>query len=518
MDENLSADMVAAEPEVSLSDLNETEDGTQWQEPILFGEINTPEIPASLLPGWLGEFAEAISEANQTPPAMAVIMCLAAVATCVQRRWVITPYGDYKEPLSFWGVVALPPASRKSAIVSLVRQPIQAWEKEKAESLKQEIASNESRRAVALKRIEGLTKQASSAKDDDERKALIEKIDHEKATLPEEIKTPRLWTNDATPEKMQSLLVENGERMSVLSDEGGIFEVMSGLYSDGRANIDVFLQGHAGTSLRVDRGSRTVHLSSPALSFGITVQPSVIAELGQGSKKRFRGNGALARFMYAVPRSNIGSRDVAERPPVSGGIKAGYEIGITRLLQKSPATDPNGKEIARVLTLEKKAKEIYLEFAAFVEMRQGEGGEYESIQDWTGKLPGAALRIAGLCHLAEAYGEGLLISADNMERAVKLCRLLIPHTQAAFDLLGGDQCFSDAKHILRWIEDGSRTEFRQNELHKTGRFSKSKIGRLSDALDLLQERHIISARISLNTRKPTFIYRVNPLVLAVSPE
>jgi len=515
MKSKLTAEMIAAQSYATAIDLEDT-DQVQWQDPILFGEINTPEIPASILPSWLGEFAEAISETNQTPPAMAVIMCLAAVATCVQRRWVISPYSDYQEPLSFWGVVALPPASRKSAIVSLVRHPIQAWEKEKAEALKHEIASNESQRTVALKRIDELTKQASRAKDEDERKTLLEQIDKEKATIPEELKSPRLWTNDATPEKMQGLLVENGERMSILSDEGGIFEVMAGLYSDGRANIDVFLQGHAGTSLRVDRGSRTVHLTAPAVSFGITVQPSIIAELGQGSKKRFRGNGALARFMYAVPRSNIGTRDVSERPPVPGSIKTGYEVGISLLLQKTPALDCNGKEVPRILTLDKTAKEIFLEFAAFIEKRQGEGGEYESIQDWTGKLPGAALRIAGLCHLAAGYGEGLVVSADNMERAVKLCRLLITHTQAAFDLLGGDQCFDDARHIYKWIIAENKTEFRQNHLHKTGRFSKSKVDRLIQALDLLKERNIISGRVSLETRKPTYICRVNPAVLTTA--
>ena len=62
--------------------------------------------------------------------------------------------------------------------------------------------------------------------------------------------------------------------MAVLSDEGGIYEVMSGLYSDGRANIDVFLKSHAGSPVRVDRGTRTAHLNHPLSSFG----PLTLAE------------------------------------------------------------------------------------------------------------------------------------------------------------------------------------------------------------------------------------------------
>ena len=90
---------------------------------------------------------------------------------------------------------------------------------------------------------------------------------------PEEMRAPRLWTSDSTPERLQSLLADHDERMALISDEGGIFEIMAGLYSDGKANIDVFLQAHAGRSVRVDRGSRTVYLNKPSLSFGLAIQP-----------------------------------------------------------------------------------------------------------------------------------------------------------------------------------------------------------------------------------------------------
>src|SRR5262245_41881295 len=116
--------------------------------------------------------------------------------------------------------------------------------------------------------------------------------------------------------------------MALLSDEGGMFEIMSGLYSDGRVNLDVFLQAHAGQSVRVDRGERTVHLRRPALTFGLAVQPQVIAELSQGSKRKFRGIGALARFLYCLPRSNIGHRDVTRREPIPAAVKANYRRGI----------------------------------------------------------------------------------------------------------------------------------------------------------------------------------------------
>ncbi len=191
--------------------------------------------------------------------------------------------------------------------------PLTAWEIEQAEKMQTAIAKAEASRAVNLKRIEKLQADAAKTEDSQERDQIIREITQLKQETPDEVRPPRLWTGDVTPERLQGLMVEQGERMALLSDEGGIFEVMAGLYSDGRANIDVFLQAHAGKSVRVDRGSREAYLNRPALTFGLAVQPQIIIELSQGSKRRFRGTGALARFLYCIPKSNIGQRDVTKR-------------------------------------------------------------------------------------------------------------------------------------------------------------------------------------------------------------
>jgi len=84
-----------------------------WQEPLLFEEIRTPEIPTSILSGWLRSFVEALAATTQTPPAMAVMMALATVAACVQKRFQVARTPDHIEPLSLWTVTGMPPASRK---------------------------------------------------------------------------------------------------------------------------------------------------------------------------------------------------------------------------------------------------------------------------------------------------------------------------------------------------------------------------------------------------------------------
>ncbi len=75
---------------------------------------------------------------------------------------------------------------------------------------------------------------------------------------------PRLIADDVTTEAAASLLAEQGGRLAVLSAEGGIFSTLAGRYSGGVPSLEVFLKGHAGDLLRVDRKGRPAeHVSAP---------------------------------------------------------------------------------------------------------------------------------------------------------------------------------------------------------------------------------------------------------------
>lgn len=484
----------------------------EWGPLIPFDQIETLEIETDSLPSWLGDYARAVSDNTQTPPAMAVLMGLSVIAACIQKRFCVSPYGDdYTEPLSIWTATILPPATRKTAVLSAMTAPLSEWEYEKAIDLKDEIAENETIRMVNAKSIDRLQNEASKCGDPDERKILLHQINQLKLNTPEELYPPRLWTGDVTPERLQNLLAEHGERMSVLSDEGGIFEIMSGLYSNGVANIDVFLKGHAGSSVRVDRGNREAHLNAPALSFGLTIQPEVASQLSHGSKKHFRGNGTLARFLYALPKNNIGQRDIRLRKHIPDAIKSAYHAGIFHLLNIMDLME-SGVSKPQILMLDNEARESWEKFSQYIESNQGEGKKFESIQDWTGKLPGASLRIAGLCHVVE-YGEGnLTINQQTMERSLDLCEKLISHAQATLELMGGDQVYADAQYVLKWVMEQHEAFFKRSDCQQALRGRFRRVDRLIKALEVLTERHYISPSEKLTTKKPTVIHHINPRI------
>lgn len=481
-----------------------------WPDPILPGTLRTPPIPPEVLPSWLADMARAVSASTQTPPALAVMCGLAVLATVLHRRFEVAPFGDsYTEPLALWTLSASPSGTRKSAVLNAMLGPLVHWEKQLRDRMRRDIAKVNATRAVAKKRIERLLVDAAKAKEPSEREAIRAEVEREETEMPTEILAPRLFTGDTTAERLQAMLVEHGERMAVHSDEAGIFLIMAGIYNGGAANIDVFLQGHAGSPMRVDRAGRSAHVDKPALSFGLLIQPDVMSEVAGSS--RFRGSGLLARFLYAMPASNVGTRDVRKHTPIPEEVACEYSDYLFSLL----AGVPGVVEAPKVLTLSDAAREVWLDLSEEIEHQQGEGGRYESINDWTSKLPGAVARIAALLELADTELDAVEVSHAAMDRAIKLGRLLIPHAQAAFGLLGTDAVDSDAVAVLKWVQGRGEPEFTRSQAQKAqeGRFRS--VDRLQKALERLVQQDVLRGYKRLNKGgPPSHAFKVNPKILS----
>lgn len=478
----------------------------EWPEPVLPGTQTTPEIPANLLPTWSGAMVQAVADSTQTPPALAFMSCLAVLATVLQRRFEVSPHGsDYTEPLCLWTVSASPPGTRKSSVLGSMLGPAVRWEKLHADRMRREIIRVNSARALSKKRVERLLQDAAKAKDSNEREGLRDEIVREEAEAPDEVRAPRLFTSDSTPERLAVLLAEHGERMAVHSDEAGSFQIMGGLYSSGHANLDVYLQAHAGSPMRVDRATRAVHVDRPALSFGLLVQPGTLADVA--GSKRFRDSGLLARFLWSIPDSTVGTRDVRRHAPIPEHIKEAYERGIFGLLEGW--ADPVGKP--KVLTFTDPARELWFDFAQEIENQQGEGGRYASISDWTSKLPGALARVAAVLELAEVGQTADEVSELAMRRALQLGNLLIEHARAAFALLGTDAVDTDAAAVVRWVKASGLQEFTRREAQKAqeGRFRS--VERLEKAMERLEAGDVVrSTKRRRPGAPPSVVYRVNP--------
>jgi putative DNA primase/helicase len=247
-------------------------------------------------------------------------------------------------------------------------------------------------------------------------------------------------------------------------------------------------------------------------TFGLAVQPSIIEDLASGSKKKFRGNGCLARFLYSVPASNVGSRDLTKRIQISEEAEKAYATGIRSLLD-IPAAVSGKTERSRVLRLDHEGRRSWIAFQQALESRLALG-DLSAIPDWAAKLSGAVLRLAGLSHIAEHGTEDTTISRLTVERTLDLADLLIKHALCAFSLMGADQATSDAKYVMEWLRKNRKLTVRQNEIYRGCHGKIARIDRLQKALTVLIERHIISDAIVEKTGgRPSIQFCVNPELL-----
>lgn len=498
-----------AEPEPSPQDQAESE---AWPEPMVPGVLRTPDIPATILPGAWGNMVAVVAKSTQTPTAISVLCALGVLSTLLQRRFEVDT-GTHTEPLPIWCASVSPSGTRKTAVAGAFQRPLLDWEKRRADAMRREIARNNAVRDTSLKRIESLKLQAGKAKPED-LEAIRTDIENEHLNMPNELRAPMLFVEDVTPETMQKLLAEQGGRMGVLSDEPGLFRILGGLYSGGGgASLEVFLKGHAGSALKVHRANRSVFVDRPAVSMSLMVQPDLMADLA--GSNQFRASGLMARFLWAVPVTNVGKRNVYERYRIPNEVREAYNTAALSMLEGYPP-EPGASDNPVTLRLDDCAEELWLDFAQEVEDQQGEGGPLDSIRDWTSKLPGAVARVAALLELA-AGGLGRdTVGMEAMHQAITLARLLIPHTKAAFNLLGADALEADAIAVLKWVRGNGLEEFTQREAQKGMEARFRSVDKLKRAIDKLRDLDCvrITKRRNQGSIRPSVVIQVNPACLS----
>ena len=485
---------------------------TGWQAPISLESATLPPWPDDVFPGSIQDFVTALSASTETPPELSAMMVLAAISAAAQGKFRVRVKPDYFEPVNVWTCAGLPPGTRKTAVQGAATAPLSAWEKVQRDIAEPAIKQAQSNHATQTERIGQLRKMAGKAKGT-EFDQLKKEIAQLEADLPEIPTAPQVWAQDVTPENLGTIMADNNERMAILSDESGIFDILAGRYSGGIPNLDLFLQGHAGSPVRVNRGSRPpVFMQHPTLTFGLSPQPDVLRGLTE--KPSFRGRGLLGRFLYALPASNLGYRTLDARPMLPD-TRARYEGILTAMLNHETGSDKDGNLFPHVLKVSSDALQAWQTFAHKVEAGMREGGTFAHLTDWAGKFPGAVARIAALMHIAR---HALVrpweheISLEDTTAALRMADALSAHALAVFDLMGADPALDGARVVLRWIEREGKAEFTFRDCHYAHKTRFKRAAELEPIIDVLIERHYIRPRVAKVAHRPSRILEVNPAI------
>ena len=465
---------------------------------------NLPLLPIDkCLPEPLASYLKAMCESVQVYHEMAILPLLSVLSCCVQGKAVIKhPAADHTEPLNLYTLTIAAPGERKTSCMRHLTQPVYDFQKRWNDTHSSEINDYQTKKAY----LENRKAEAMRGKNADLNKA--QSIAQELAML-KPVYSRKLIVKDITPEALVCELSRQGERLAILDGEGCVFDVLSGLYSSGSANINIFLQGYDGAPYSVCRvGKDDNLLEHPLLTLGLMVQPSHIETVL--ANKQFMGRGFIHRFLFSMPQKRSGEL-MFESPKMPDRLMQQYHDLITALLE---SIYPDDKAKMPVLVHSKGSKLVLRDY--FDQLQQA-GTISDDLTEWRSKQFGRTLRITGLLHFAKYAGKalGTDIDGDTARMAVEIAKWSEEH---AFEVLCSDSATEDesvvrAKLVIDKLVKLGKETVPKGELKDC--FRKLDKAAFEGTLRLLEEHNYIrqvSTPAQQKGRKGLMI-KLNPTLL-----
>lgn len=453
---------------------------------VLGSPVGLPAYPIEALPAVVGDMVTAVAQTVQVDPGMSGTFVLGALSAATCGRVQVCPRPGWVEEANLFTLVIAEPSERKGPVERALRRPLDDATADLATTWGAAAREAELTRSVAAKVAATAAEKAAKMTSPAERDAaLAEALDLDAASAAIEVPpVPKLVAGgDVTPEALAELMHRHGGRITIMDSEGGFFDRLAGLYSNGVKNLDAVLHGYSGELHEVNRRGSTELIPRAGLALALMVQPVVVGKLVGDSE--MAGRGLLARFLYATPPSIIGRRRTGRTvPPIPDHVAAAYHARVHALaLELAAWTDP------AQLTFTDDALDLFDAYEAEIEARQAPGADLAVTGSWAGKLVGNTVRLAGILHLAEHGPAGLRagsIDATTTANAITLARYFIAHAHAVLAPRRG--VLDDAGHVLAYLQRHRLTGFTFAELHRglaRDRFPTRDM--VQDALDTLTE-------------------------------
>lgn len=460
-------------------------------------ETVTQRFPVNSLPKALADYLNAICEFVQVDSAMAVLPMLSVLSLCLQgKARVAYPANSHTESINIYTLTVAPPGERKSGVFKALMRPVEEYQQRYNESHRLEIEEYRSKR-------EFLERQKQSAmcgkKADMER---VQELTRELCEL-EEVHEMRLVCSDTTPEALAVEMFRHGGRMAVMDDEGSVFDVISGLYTGGLGNINLFLKAYDGsphTILR--RTSENITLDAPYLTIGIMTQPSQFTQTM--SNPQFSGRGLMYRFLFAFPAGRAGAQSYVSKD-IPQSVRQAYDELVTRLLRMPE----NGSPVT--LAHDRESFDILRDYHDMLQSKMKSGGMFEGMKEYAGKQFGRVLKIAGLLHLCEHSPDEPI----NGQTAMNAINIGLWAENQAFLALGGgaveDETFKNAKYIVKRLKSAGCEAVSLAKLkHRCRAIRDSRS--LTEAVELLEDMKYLRAERVETGGRPSTLFHINPFI------
>lgn len=480
-------------------------DELEWETPVPFSTFDLPMFDSDVFSPTIKDMVESVAKFTQTPVDLPAIIAF-GVINCTEQEIFCRTKKSWKEPLNTYTSVLMESSNRKSAVYKTMTEPIYLYEKDLMSEMKPKIQKRLAERGAIKKRIEKLQNDYTKTSDPairEEIKGAIEELE----ALPE-LYEPTLLLDNSTEEKITTRLQENNEKIAIMSSEGDLFERIKIKGSD-QEKLDIYLKGHSGDHLRVDRVTRnTERIEEPLITICISAQPTVI----QNMPRKLNDRGLISRFLFSIPDDFVGYRDVLNSFPIPERIRSKYISLIKKMLNFS-----TNQPIA--LHLELESEKLLSTFQMEVEINLREGGIlHDQLKACGGKLVGQLIRIAGLLHITK-YAETArciediptVIDKETLTKAIQLKDYFIAHAEKAFGIMKQNELLVDARFILGKLLAEQKLVISKQALWQKTKKRFEVAEQLNNTLNMLESRFYIQRVFCGKSGRKEMIY-VNPLL------
>ncbi|RCS52629.1 DUF3987 domain-containing protein [Bremerella cremea] len=486
----------------------------QWAPLVPLAEHHLPEFPTYALPETLRLFVEAAAAETQTPIDLAAMQSLGVCSAAIAQKVRIKARPGLVQPTNLFLASFTDGTLREEDLLARLRQPLIDLEADRVDAAHAEIAQAQTLRRqdmIRLRLNEKLGPDGTSYRD----KAV--QIAREIAENPLPV-MPRLLVDDRTPQHIETLLAEQNGRLACFFGEGAVLDQFTGTTSQRQlARHQLFRQAYRGDTIQVDlpRGNRKV-LRQASLTCAYAIRRDTIEALQQ--RRTRRGRGLLDCFLFSLPSSNLGRREIAA-PAISTAASVHYKSRICYL---------DAIEGPLTLQLDEEARALFETWETEVEGMLSGDDSRETFRAWLDRLPANMLRVAGVLH---CYAGCVVpdiptqVSVDVIRSVIEIGRYLISHAEA---VLGTMHCHDanpvdGARYLAQWIKQHRIRVFTRREAHQRSRARFTYVEQINAPLaELVRRGYLRVVEEPSDNKRPgrplTPRYHVNPAVFAPPEE
>ena len=392
----------------------------------------------------------------KAPEAMVAMSAISALSLASQALADVKRAEKLQGPIGLFTMTIAKSGERKTTCDGYFTKAIREYEKNQGElakpnikNYKADMESWESKRGGIKDKIR---QNAKESKPTQTLEAALRDLEFEK---PEPPRVPRLLRADITPEQLGYVLAKEWPSCGVVSAEAGLVFGSHGMGKDSVMRnlslLNVLWDGGEFSSER--RSTESFSVSGARFSMALQIQEETLREFFSKSGTLARGNGFLARFLLAWPKSTQGMRPFTEAPTNWPNLGA-FNQRIASLLAVPAPLTQDGVLAPPLMTLSPDAKQAWIKYHDAVEIELSANGEFYDIQDVAAKSADNAVRLAAL--FAKFEGEGSVISAQAFESASVIAAWHLQESQRFFGEFALSTELSDAVKLENWLIEQSK--------------------------------------------------------------